>query len=152
MTNDIEALSAGQGCYAALLTAQGRMVSDMRVSELGDRILVDLPAVTADGVRQRLADFIFSEDVEVRAAGLTSVTSALRPEGFGDSRSRADFIRLREPPAASLDANQQLSGSVRRRRSSSKAMTTVSRDSRFSSALRTSRSWRMQCARRVRTT
>jgi folate-binding protein YgfZ len=68
LTNDIEALSPGQGCYAALLTAQGRMLSDMRVSELGDRILVDLPEATAEGVRQRLADFIFSEDVEVRDA------------------------------------------------------------------------------------
>ena len=66
LTNDTEALSAGRGCYAALLTAQGRMVSDMRVSELGDRILVDLPEATGEAVRQRLADFIFSEDVEVR--------------------------------------------------------------------------------------
>ena len=66
LTNDIEALSPGRGCYAVLLTAQGRMVSDMRVSELGDRILVDLPEATAGAVRQRLADFIFSEDVEVR--------------------------------------------------------------------------------------
>ena len=34
----------GTGCYAALLTPQGRMISDMRVSELGDRVLIDLPA------------------------------------------------------------------------------------------------------------
>jgi folate-binding protein YgfZ len=68
LTNDIAALSAGEGCYAALLTAQGRMLSDMRVSELGDRILIDLPGATAESVRQRLADFIFSEDVEVRDA------------------------------------------------------------------------------------
>ena len=68
LTNDIAALSAGQGCYAALLTAQGRMLSDMRVSELGDRILIDLPGATAESVRERLAGFIFSEDVEVRDA------------------------------------------------------------------------------------
>jgi tRNA-modifying protein YgfZ len=66
LTNDVAALSAGLGCYAALLTPQGRMVSDMRVSELGDRILVDLPQATAGTVRQRLEDFIFSEDVVVR--------------------------------------------------------------------------------------
>jgi folate-binding protein YgfZ len=69
LTNDIIALSAGMGCYAALLTPQGRMLSDMRVSELGDRILVDLPEATAESVRQRLADFIFTEEVEVRDAG-----------------------------------------------------------------------------------
>jgi len=65
LTNDIAALSAGDGCYAAFLTAQGRMISDMRVSELGDAVLLDLPASTSDTVRQRLSDFIFSEDVEV---------------------------------------------------------------------------------------
>lgn len=65
LTNDIAALSAGHGCYAALLTPQGRMLSDMRVSELGDAILIDLPGSAADAVRQRLADFIFSEDVDV---------------------------------------------------------------------------------------
>ena len=66
LTNDIAALSAGAGCYAALLTPQGRMISDMRVSELGDRVLLDLPAETAQTVKQRLADFIFNEDVDVR--------------------------------------------------------------------------------------
>src|SRR5687767_11563123 len=69
LTNDIAALSAGAGCYAALLTPQGRMISDMRVSELRDRLVVDLPASASEGVRQRLADFIFSEDVEVQDIG-----------------------------------------------------------------------------------
>jgi folate-binding protein YgfZ len=69
LTNDIAALGPGAGCYAALLTPQGRMVSDMRVSELGDRLLIDLPGSTAGSVAQRLSDFIFSEDVEVQDVG-----------------------------------------------------------------------------------
>jgi folate-binding protein YgfZ len=68
LTNDILSLSAGQGCYAALLTPQGRMISDMRVSELGDAILIDLPGETADAVRARLDELIFSEDVQVADA------------------------------------------------------------------------------------
>ena len=36
LTNDIEALAPGTGCYAAMLNAQGRMLTDMRVLELGD--------------------------------------------------------------------------------------------------------------------
>ena len=109
LTNDIEALSAGRGCYAALLTAQGRMVSDMRVSELGDRILVDLPAQTADGVSQRLADFIFSEDVEVRAAradlahlGVYGPKASAILETVLTSSGSESLQQL------SLDANQQL--------------------------------------------
>ena len=34
LTNDIEALAAGTGCYAAYLTAQGRMIADMRVFDV----------------------------------------------------------------------------------------------------------------------
>src|SRR5688572_31664801 len=52
LTNDIAALQPGTGCYAALLTPQGRMLSDMRVSELGDRVLIDLPEATAESVRR----------------------------------------------------------------------------------------------------
>lgn len=71
LTNDILALSSGSGCYAALLTPQGRMISDMRVSELGEWTLVDVTAGAADTVRKHFEDFIFSEDVtvsDIRAA------------------------------------------------------------------------------------
>ena len=48
LTNDIAALTPGTGCYACLLTAQGRMIADMYVVETGDAILMDLErAVTA---------------------------------------------------------------------------------------------------------
>lgn len=65
LTNDIVALAAGAGCYAAYLTPQGRMISDMRVFETGDAILVDLEGEVAVAVRDRLSQFIFAEDVEV---------------------------------------------------------------------------------------
>jgi folate-binding protein YgfZ len=65
LTNDITALSAGQGCYAAYLTAQGRMVSDLFVYELGDAILLALPLATKDAVLAKLDQFIFSEDVQL---------------------------------------------------------------------------------------
>jgi tRNA-modifying protein YgfZ len=66
LTNDIESLSPGTGCYAALLTAQGRMITDMRVFELGDAILIDLPVGLAENVRAHLDRFVFSEDVQVQ--------------------------------------------------------------------------------------
>ena len=72
LTNDIEALGAGTGCYAALLTAQGRMVSDMRVLETGEEILLDLPLTFTPRIADHLEQFIFSEDVVVE-----DVTAAL---------------------------------------------------------------------------
>ncbi len=67
LTNDISALAPGTGCYTAYLTAQGRMIADLRVFELGEALLVDLEADVADAVRSRWEQFIFSEDVTVEA-------------------------------------------------------------------------------------
>ena len=63
LTNDIAALTAGHGCYAAYLTAQGRMITDLLVYELGDVILLTLPGDVKDAVLAKLDQFIFSEDV-----------------------------------------------------------------------------------------
>jgi folate-binding protein YgfZ len=65
LTNDIAALTPGTGCYAAMLTAQGRMITDMRVLELGDSVLLDVPLTVAASIRDHLDRFIFSEDVQV---------------------------------------------------------------------------------------
>jgi folate-binding protein YgfZ len=69
LTNDIPALSAGTGCYAAWLTPQGRMFTDLHVLESGDMILLDVPASLAETVLQKLDQFLFGEDVQL--AGLS---------------------------------------------------------------------------------
>jgi folate-binding protein YgfZ len=71
LTNDIEALTPATGCYAAMLTAQGRMMTDMRVLELGDAILLDLPLQVTAAIRDHLDRFIFSEDVQVEDVTLS---------------------------------------------------------------------------------
>src|SRR5262245_57591574 len=75
LTNDIARLSAGQGCYAAYLTPQGRMITDLWVYELGNRMLLTLGRDTSAMLRARLDDLIFSEDVQVedRSDALDSV-------------------------------------------------------------------------------
>ena len=65
LTNDIAALTPGTGCYAAMLTAQGRMMTDMRVLELGDGVLLDVPRPVTAAIRDHLDRFIFSEDAQV---------------------------------------------------------------------------------------
>jgi len=72
LTNDIVALTPGMGCYAAYLTAQGRMIADMRVFELGDALLVDLEATVTSSVRDKWSMFIFSEDVRVEDRSLAT--------------------------------------------------------------------------------
>src|SRR5207247_2589326 len=65
LTNDIVALNAGQGCYAAYLTPQGRMIADLFVYELGDLMLLSTPLAAKDAVLAKLEQFIFTEDVKL---------------------------------------------------------------------------------------
>jgi tRNA-modifying protein YgfZ len=41
LTNDVEALEAGTGCYAALLSPKGKMLGDARVLDTGDEVWLD---------------------------------------------------------------------------------------------------------------
>jgi folate-binding protein YgfZ len=49
VTNDVSALSPGQGCYAAALTAKGKIVADVRVFAGEEQLLVDAPPRAAAG-------------------------------------------------------------------------------------------------------
>jgi len=65
LTNDIEALSSGDGCYAAYLTPQGRMVADMQVLNLGTELLLDVHPTVTGMLLDRLRELVFTEDVSV---------------------------------------------------------------------------------------
>jgi folate-binding protein YgfZ len=64
-TNDIAALKAGQGCYTAYLTAQGRMIADLQAYEVGDVILLTMSGDVKDTVLAKLDQFIFTEAVQL---------------------------------------------------------------------------------------
>lgn len=77
LTNDIVALKAGEGCYAAYLTPQGRMIADVFVYELGDVMLLTVPRPQTPGVIGKLDQFVFSEDVRLGDASDAFVTTAV---------------------------------------------------------------------------
>jgi tRNA-modifying protein YgfZ len=64
VTNDIEALQPGRGCYAAFLTHKGKMRGDLRVLDLGDELWLD----TERAALQELFNLIrrFSVGYDVR--------------------------------------------------------------------------------------
>jgi len=95
LTNDISALAAGQGCYAAYLTAQGRMISDLFVYEIGDVILLALPLGTKDTVLAKLDEFIFSEDVQL--GDVTETFGAVAVVGPAAASAVAAATRSSEP-------------------------------------------------------
>ena len=75
VTNDIQSLVPGTGCYSAWLSPQGRMLTDMHVLESGGMMLLDVPAEVLQQTVDRLEQFIFTEDVRVgsMAASLADV-------------------------------------------------------------------------------
>jgi folate-binding protein YgfZ len=75
LTNDIQSLVPGTGCYSAWLSPQGRMLTDMHVLESGGMMLLDVPAEVLQQTVDRLEQFIFTEDVRVgsMAASLAGV-------------------------------------------------------------------------------
>lgn len=65
LTNDIRSLIPGRGCYAAWLTPQGRMLTDLHVFDLDDMVLLDVPVQLSAATLQRLDRSLFSEDVQL---------------------------------------------------------------------------------------
>lgn len=82
LTNDIVALTPGTGCYAAWLTPQGRMLTDLHVLQSDHMILLDVPAIAEVSTLARLDQFIFSEDVQVASLSEHLVTAWVHgPQG-----------------------------------------------------------------------
>ena len=99
LTNDIARLAAGTGTYAAYLTPQGRMISDMRVVESGPEMLIDVEPPVGDALAERLDKLIFSEDVQVK-----NVTGELAEIGVHGPLSAKTLESALGVPAARLES------------------------------------------------
>jgi folate-binding protein YgfZ len=85
LTNDVGSLKEGETRYAAYLTPQGRMISDMNVTERGGRMLLDVPRPLAASLRDKLDGLIFSEDVQVTDESATLwVWTVIGKDSFTD--------------------------------------------------------------------
>ena len=70
LTNDVEALSPGEGQYAALLDRKGHLQADMRVLRLApEEIWIDTEAEASAAVRRHLETYRIGRQVEVEDAG-----------------------------------------------------------------------------------
>src|SRR5689334_17667777 len=65
LTNDVEALGEGEGCYAALLDRKGHLQSDMRVLRLPDGIWLDLELAPTPTVLSHLRTYSIGREVEI---------------------------------------------------------------------------------------
>ena len=67
LTNDVEALEPGEGCYAALLDRKGHMQADMRVlrASEGSGFWIDTEPEGAEAARRHLQTYKIGREVEV---------------------------------------------------------------------------------------
>jgi folate-binding protein YgfZ len=92
VTNNVKDLQIGEGCYAALVSAKGRLHSDLNIYRLENEMLLDCEPGLSGSVAQRLEKFVIAEDVQVIDAaaqyGLWSVQGPKASEIVGSLSPR----------------------------------------------------------------
>ena len=79
LTNHIEQLQPGQGCYAFLLNAQGRIQADVEVFCFPDHFLLDTEPETREKLYSLLDNYIIADDVTLE--DVTAEWATLAVEG-----------------------------------------------------------------------
>lgn len=75
VTNDVEGLAPGTGCYAALLTHKGKILTDMRLLRGDGWIWIDTEAVGLPAIQHNVSTYSIGRDV--RMQDLTSERAIL---------------------------------------------------------------------------
>jgi tRNA-modifying protein YgfZ len=81
LTNEIESLAPGEGCYSALLDRKGHMQADMQVLRLADdEIWIDTEPQPLEPTRRHLEMYKIGRDVEVEdMTGTRAILSLIGP-------------------------------------------------------------------------
>lgn len=78
-TNHVQQLKPGEYCYAFFLNAQGRILADVNILCLPDRLLLDLEPEVREKIYQHLDHYIIADDVTLEDA--TDSTAVIGVEG-----------------------------------------------------------------------
>jgi folate-binding protein YgfZ len=72
VTNDVERLAEGEGCYAAFLTPKGKMLGDLRILDAGDELLLDTERVALQELFNMIRRYSVGYDVTLHKRTLES--------------------------------------------------------------------------------
>jgi folate-binding protein YgfZ len=100
VSNNIRDLAPGQGVYAFLLNAQGRIQADLYVFQRGDSLLVDTERGQRDKILQLFDHYIISDDVEI--ADISDQLTALGLSG-PESRHVLERVGISVPDLGPLE-------------------------------------------------
>jgi folate-binding protein YgfZ len=91
-TNNIQALTPGQGCYALFLNAQGRILADVNVLCFDDHLLLDTEPELLSKIHDHLDRYIIADDVT-----LENVTAQMDTVALEGPQAAAVLSRLGAP-------------------------------------------------------
>jgi len=81
VSNDVEALEPGRGCYAAFLTPKGKMLGDVRILDTGDELLLDTERSALQELFNMIRRFSIGYDVQLHKRTLErGLLSLLGPD------------------------------------------------------------------------
>jgi tRNA-modifying protein YgfZ len=78
-SNEIKKMASGRGCYAFLLTPQGRIQADLCLLAFPDHFLIDTEPELREKVPQHIRRYIVADQVELE--DITAATAAIGLEG-----------------------------------------------------------------------
>src|SRR6266542_3973479 len=114
VTNNVKDLKVGEGCYAALVNAKGKMQSDLNIYVLENEILLDFEPGYGAAAAQRLEKYIIADDVQVVDVaphyGLLSVQGPKSVEAL--TALEAELTEQQPTPDPSQEGNRQTVGGV----------------------------------------
>ena len=113
VTNDVKKLRAGEGCYAAVTTARGKMESDLNIFALADELLLDFEPGLTGKISQRLEKFIVADDVQiVEAAPHYGLLSVQGPKAEAVIQALDLFVEIPAQPLGSVKISDVTLGEI----------------------------------------
>jgi folate-binding protein YgfZ len=113
VTNDIQQLQPGGGCYAAIVSAKGRMEGDCYTYHLPEELLLDFEPGLQESVTQRLEKYIVSDDVQVvSVASLYGLLSVQGPRSEEVVNALGSFQSLPGAPFEFVAASDAVLGEM----------------------------------------
>ncbi len=113
VTNDVKRLRVGEGCYAALVTAKGKMESDLNIYCLQDELLLDFEPGLIEKISQRLEKFIVADDVQVvDVAPHYGLLSVQGPKAEAALRALEIFSEIPNKPFQSVKISEAMLGEI----------------------------------------
>lgn len=108
LTNNMSTLKPGDGTYAALLTATGKIIADFRVTLLSDSILLDTEAICREAAFLELDKFNLGYDCEIEdISDSLGIVTLVGPESSDTAKKVLGIAPSSDSPYASVEIEQE---------------------------------------------